>query len=99
MPVLRVSLVFRPEFPELLDDFIVPANLLVDDKQHGIEGEHSPEHHPCQFCFHARSPKKRTTGKKDPTRPLSLSVRWWDQASAGTVSAQVSTAVRIASSE
>ena len=34
---------FSPEFPELLYNLIVPANLLVDGKDQGVEGEHTPQ--------------------------------------------------------
>jgi len=35
--------VFRPELFELLDDLIIFADLLVDDKQHGINREHNSQ--------------------------------------------------------
>jgi len=41
MIVLLMIFVFRPEFLELLDDFIILSDLLMDRKQDGIQREHS----------------------------------------------------------
>jgi len=46
MIVILVTFVFRPEFLELLDDLIISADLLVDDKQHGIDREHNSQQNP-----------------------------------------------------
>jgi hypothetical protein len=43
MILLLVAFVLVPEFFELLDDLIIFADLLVDDKQHGIDREHNSQ--------------------------------------------------------
>jgi len=49
---LPESLVVVPEFLELLNDLIVPADLLVDDEEQGIDREYCPEYYAKNFCFH-----------------------------------------------
>jgi hypothetical protein len=46
MVSLLVTVVFRPEFLELLDDLIIFANLLVDGKKHGIQREDNSQQNP-----------------------------------------------------
>jgi ATP-dependent Clp protease ATP-binding subunit ClpA len=46
MVFFLVTFVFRPEFLELLDDLIIFADLLVDDKQHGIDREYNSQQNP-----------------------------------------------------
>ena len=67
MKILPLGIVFGPEFFELLDNFIVPANLLVDDKQHRVEGQHDPEDDSRYFGFHngpLQVPDERTTKER-----------------------------------
>jgi len=53
---LPESLVLVPEFLELIDDLIVPADLLVDDEEQGIDWEHGPKQYAKNFCFHDSPP-------------------------------------------
>jgi hypothetical protein len=102
MIVLFVGVVFCPEFFELLDNLIIFADLLVDGKQQGIEREYDSQQNPDNFGFHngpfandERTTKERDRGVSSPPGRFV----WRNYARAGTVSAQVSTAVRMASSE
>jgi hypothetical protein len=45
MIVLLVVFVLGAEFLELLDDFVISANLLVDGKQHGIDREYGSQYY------------------------------------------------------
>src|SRR5512139_162851 len=106
MKILPVGIVFGPEFFELLNNLVISANLLVDDKQHRVEGQHCPQNDSRNFGFHngPLQVPKREDYKREETVDFCLlssgSCRlWYAQARAGTVSAQVSTAVRMASSE
>ena len=101
MKVLPVGIVFCPEFFELLNNFIVPANLLVDDKQHRVEWAARLPRMNSYFGFHngplhvpTRGPQRRGDCLGVPPLRVVSSLASV-QARAGTVSAQVSTAVRI----
>jgi hypothetical protein len=107
MKILPLSVVFSPELFELLNNFIVPANLLVDGKQHRVDGQHCPKDDSQYFGFHngpLQVPDERTTKGRGlyiwvSSLPGLVVFGFLVQARAGTVSAQVSTDVRIASSE
>ncbi len=67
MKILPLGIVFSPEFSELLNNFIVPANLLVDGKQHRVEGQYDPKDDSQYFGFHngpLQVPDERTTKRE-----------------------------------
>ena len=101
MKFLLVKFVFLAEFLELLDNLIILSDLLVDRKQHGINGKHTPSKIPNVSMsirvLHERREDQKERGP-EVSSPPGLFVRN-DQARAATASAQVSTLVRIASSE
>jgi hypothetical protein len=62
MPGLLVGIVFGPQFFKFLDNLIIPADLLVDGKQQGIDREHDTHQDPHNFGFHTGPLKKTTRG-------------------------------------
>ncbi len=58
MPVLPEAFMFSPQFFELLDNLVVPADLLVDDKEHRVDRQHRSQDNSQQFSFHTNPPKK-----------------------------------------
>jgi hypothetical protein len=83
MIVLFAGFVFSPELPELLNNLVISANLLVDDKQHGIKREHHSQHNPYHFGFHngplhrheRTTKERRILRESPPLRVLSFRVR------------------------
>jgi hypothetical protein len=53
---LFVMFMFLSESFELLNDLIIPADLLLDDKQQGIDREHGSQNDSHNFSFHTKPP-------------------------------------------
>lgn len=97
------AVVLFPEPVQLLAHCVILADLLVDDEQCGVDGQHCAEHDRGEFNAH-RLPPCGTTGVlakgnclgrgEIPSSRCHRAV----QASAGTVSAQASTRARMESS-